>query len=144
MAVAKADLDVLKQFLSETNRAILMTHRTDGGIQSSPMSVIADDAGNVLLATRGSTAKVRNLLRDPRATVCLITEKFLGAWMQAEGTAEVARLPEALPALAEFYRRRTGEDTSTDAWRERVTSEDRVLITIRTSKVTLAPILRQR
>ncbi len=144
MPVPQADLDAVKQFLSETNRAILMTFRRDGRIQSSPMSVIADDEGNVLIATGSKAVKVKNLARDPRATVSLITEKFLGPWVQVEGTAEIQRLPEALPALADFYHRRNGTDTTTAEWRERVTAEDRVLIKVKTEGVTLAPILRQR
>ncbi len=143
MPASQADLDAVKQFLSDTTRAILITHRKDGGIQSSPMAVIADDQGNVLLATRGATAKVRNLERNPKTALCLITERFLGPWISVEGTAEVERLPEALPVLADFYRRRGNEDTSTDEWKNRMESEGRVLIRVRTERVILAPSMRQ-
>ena len=143
MPASQSDLDAVKQFLSETTRAILITYRKDGGIQSSPMAVVADDEGNVLLATRGATAKVRNLERNPTAALCLITERFLGPWISVEGTAEIERLPEALPALADFYKRRGSDDTSTAEWKNRIESEGRVLIRVRTERVILAPTMRQ-
>jgi PPOX class probable F420-dependent enzyme len=130
---------VVREFLTGTNRCVLMTRRRDGGIQSSPMSVVADDSGNVLFSTRHTAAKVKNLKRDPYAAACLITERFLGGWLHVEGTAEIEFLPDALPALADFYRRRTGEDTSTEAFKERMEQEGRCLIRLRPTRVVQPP-----
>jgi PPOX class probable F420-dependent enzyme len=135
MPASATDRDAVKQFLAESNRAVLITHRKDGGIQASPMAVVADDEGNVLLATRAATAKVKNLARNPQAAVCLITERFLGAWMTVEGEAEIERLPEAMPALADFYRRRGSEDVEGDAFKERMRTEGRVLIRLKTQRI---------
>jgi PPOX class probable F420-dependent enzyme len=134
-----ADAAAVREFLTQTNRCVLMTRRRDGGVQSSPMSVVADDDGNLLFSTRPSAVKVKNLQRDPYAAACLITERFLGAWLHVEGTAEIELLPEALPALADFYRRRTGEDTSTDAFKQRMQAENRCLIRVRTQRVVQPP-----
>ena len=135
MAVTDAQLDAVKSFLKETSRCVLITRRKDGGVQSSPMAVVADDAGNLLLSTRSTAAKVRNLRRNPYAALCIITERFLGAWMHVEGTAEIEFLPDALPALADFYRRRFAEDTATEEFKQRMTEEGRCLIRVRLSKV---------
>ena len=134
MVATSADLNAVKQFGDQTTRAVLVTRRKDGGLQSSPMSVVADDDGNILTATRAKNAKTYNLARDPHATLCLFTERWPGPWMHVEGEAEIARLPEAMPLLADYYRRR-GQDTTTEAFRERMLSENRVLIRVKTQRV---------
>ncbi len=135
MPVAQIDLGEVKQFLKHTNRGILITRRRDGGVQSSPMAIVADDEGNVLLSTRQTAAKVKNLKRDPYAAVTVITERFLGPWMHVEGSAEIEFLPDALTALADFYRRRFAEDTQTEAFKNRMLEEGRCLIRIRVNRV---------
>ncbi len=133
MTVQPTDLEAVKEFATQTTRAVLVTRRKDGGLQSSPMAVVADDDGNILTATRAKNAKTYNLVRDPRATLCLFTERWPGPWMQVEGEAEIERLPDAMPLLAEYYDRR-GQDTTTEAFRERMISENRVLIRIKTQR----------
>jgi PPOX class probable F420-dependent enzyme len=135
MPAAPIQLDAVKAFLNETSRGILITRRKDGGVQSSPMAVLADDEGNVLLTTRRTAAKVKNLTRDPYAAVTVITERFRGAWMQVEGNAHIEFLPDALPALADFYARRSTEDTHSEAFRNRMIEEGRCLIRIRVNRV---------
>jgi PPOX class probable F420-dependent enzyme len=134
MVASPADLEAVKQFGAQTNRAVLVTRRKDGGLQSSPMSVVVDDDGNVLTATRARNAKTFNLARDPNATLCLFTERWPGPWMQVEGEAVIERLPEAMALLTDYYRRR-GQDTTTAAFRERMLSENRVLIRVKTQRV---------
>ncbi len=134
MAVASADLERLKQFAGQSARAVLVTRRKNGDLQSSPMAVVADEQGNILTATRAKNAKTFNLTRDPRATLCLFTDRWPGPWLHVDGEAEIERLPEAMPLLADYYRRR-GQDTSTEAFRERMLNENRVLIRIKTQRV---------
>src|SRR5689334_19017988 len=113
MSVTSEDLQAITSFAKGTIRSVLVTRRKDGGLQSSPMSCAADEEGYLLTATRAGNAKVRNLQRDPRTTVCLFTEQWPGPWMHVEGSAEVTGLPEAMPLLASYYARR-GQDTSTE------------------------------
>jgi PPOX class probable F420-dependent enzyme len=134
MPATSADLDAVKEFVAQSSRAVLVTRRRDGGLQSSPMSVVADEQGNILTATRARNAKTYNLARDPSATLCLFDERWPGPWMQVEGEADITRLPEAMPLLVDYYRRR-GQDTSTEAFRERMLGENRVLIRIKTERV---------
>ena len=134
MLANSSDLEAVKQFATQTTRSVLVTRRKDGGLQSSPMSVVADDDGNILTATRATNAKTYNLARDPHATLCLFNERWPGPWMHVEGQAEIERLPEAMPLLADYYRRR-GQDTTTEAFRERMLSENRVLIRVKTQRV---------
>ena len=134
MVATSADLDALKAFASQSLRSVLITRRKDGGLQTSPMSLVIDDDGNVLTATRAKNAKTHNLVRDPHATLCLFNEQWPGPWMHVEGAAEIERLPEAMPLLADYYRRR-GQDTTTPEFRERMLSENRVLIRVRPERV---------
>lgn len=128
------DLQAVRQFAQHTARAVMVTHRKDGGFQTSPMAVIADDDGNVLTATRARNAKVYNLSRDPRTALCLFNDKWPGPWMQVEGAAEITRLPEAMPLLVAYYARR-GQDTATEEFRQRMLNENRVLIRIKVQRV---------
>jgi PPOX class probable F420-dependent enzyme len=139
MAVAQIELDAVKQFLQETSRGILITRRRDGGVQSSPMTIVADDAGDLLLSTRQTAAKVTNLKRDPYAAVTAITEQFLGPWMHLDCTAEITFLPDALSGLADFYRRRFAEDTGSEAFKDRMIEEGRCLIRLRVDRVVQPP-----
>jgi PPOX class probable F420-dependent enzyme len=134
MSLTSDDLQAITTFASSTIRSVLVTRRKDGGLQSSPMSCAADDDGNVLTATRAANAKVRNLARDPRVTMCLFTEKWPGPWMQVEGEADITRLPEAMPLLQAYYARR-GQDTSTEEFRQRMQNENRVLIRVKPQRV---------
>jgi len=138
MEVSSADLEAVKQFAGQTARAVLVTRRKDDGLQSSPMAVVADEDGDILTATRARNAKTFNLSRDPRATLCLFNERWPGPWMHVEGEAQITRLPEAMPLLADYYRRR-GQDTTTEAFRERMLTENRVLIRIKVRRVVHPP-----
>jgi PPOX class probable F420-dependent enzyme len=110
MEASPADLEALRQFAAQTKRAVLVTRRKDDGLQSSPMAVVADEDGDILTATRARNAKTFNLSRDPRAMVCLFDERFPGPWMHVEGDAQITRLPEAMPLLADYYQRAGHDD----------------------------------
>jgi len=138
MTLASSDLEALRQFAAKTTRAVLVTRRKGGGLQSSPMSVVADDNGDVLTATRARNAKTYNLVRDPRAVLCLMDEGWPGPWLHVEGEAHITRLPEAMPLLVDYYARR-GQDTGAAAFRERMERENRVLIRIKVDRLVRPP-----
>jgi PPOX class probable F420-dependent enzyme len=102
------------------------------------MAVLADDNGDVLTATRARNAKTYNLVRDPRAVLCLMDESWPGPWLHVEGQAHITRLPEAWPLLVDYYGRR-GMDTGADAFRERMERENRVLIRITVDRLVRPP-----
>jgi PPOX class probable F420-dependent enzyme len=133
MTLEQADVDALVQFASTTTRAVLVTRRKDGGLQSSPMAVLADSNGDVLTATPARSAKTYNLARDPRVAVCLLDERWPGPWLSLEGEAHITRMPEALPLLTDYYTRR-GIDPASDGFRERI-AQNRVLIRIKPERI---------
>lgn len=134
MTASSDDLQAIKKFATGTTRSVLVTRRKDGGLQSSPMSCTADDDGNILTATRAANAKTKNLVRDPRVTMCLFAEQWPGPWMHVEGEVEIERLPNAMPLLAAYYARR-GQDTSTEEFRQRMLNENRVLLRVKPERV---------
>lgn len=124
------DLDAAREFLSEHHRGVLTTRRREGGIQMSPVLVNVDAEGRAIISSRESAYKVKNLRRDPRAELCVFTDRFFGKWIFAEGSAEVVSLPEAMEPLIDYYKRFPDENPDWDDYRERMRRERRVLIRI--------------
>ena len=87
-----------------------------------------DAEGRAIVSTPGASAKARNLRRDPRAALCVVTDSFYGAWAQVEGTVEVVEQPESLELLVDYYRRLTGEHPDWDDYRRAMVKERRVLL----------------
>jgi PPOX class probable F420-dependent enzyme len=117
-------------FLSGHPRAILATSRTDGRPQLSPVVAAVDDAGRVLISTRETAVKAKNLARDPRASLCVINDGFFGEWIQAEGSAELIHLPEAMPLLEAYYRTLSGEHPDWAGYRDAMQREQRLIVRI--------------
>src|ERR1700753_2423260 len=122
--------DQAQQFLRDHHRAVLATIRSDGLPQMSPVSCAVDDDGRVLISTRGPAIKTRNLRRNPLASLCAVSDGFFGSWVQAEGTAEVIALPEAMDLLVDYYRRISGEHPDWDDYRAAMAREQPVIIRI--------------
>ena len=74
--------------------------------------------------------KTKNLVRDPRAWLCVMNDGFFGDWIQAEGTAEIIRLPEAMDLLVDYYRRISGEHPDWDDYRNAMRRDRRVIAAI--------------
>ncbi|WP_420611890.1 TIGR03618 family F420-dependent PPOX class oxidoreductase [Candidatus Spongiisocius sp.] len=89
-----------------------------------------DSDGHVVVSSRETAFKVRNLMRDPRAALCMFTDGFYGEWVQIDGDAEVVLLPEAMEPLVEYYRQLSGEHPDWDEYRAAMREEGRVLIRI--------------
>ncbi len=124
------DLDAAREFLRTTNRSILATTRKDGRPQLSPVTHAVDDAGRVLISSRETAYKVRNLRRDPRAALCAIGERFYGTWVQIEGAAEIVSLPAAMDLLVDYYRRAAGEHPDWDDYRRAMVQDRRCIIRV--------------
>ena len=112
------------------HRAVLATRRSARGVQLSPVIVNVDGEGQPIISSRETAYKVKNLRRDPWAEICVLTDRFYGDWIYAEGSAEVVSLPEAMDPLIDYYKRFPGENPDWDEYRERMRRERRVLIRI--------------
>jgi PPOX class probable F420-dependent enzyme len=129
------DHDAALVFVASHHRAVLATWRRDGGVQMSPVLAGVDAEGRVVVSTRETAMKTRNLRRDPRASLVVLTEGFFGSYVQLEGRVEVLSLPEALEPLVDYYRRVAGEHPDWDEYRAAMRAERRVLLRLAVERV---------
>jgi PPOX class probable F420-dependent enzyme len=123
------DIEAALRFVAENHRAVLATTRRDGKPQLSPITCAVAD-GKVVISSRETAVKVKNLQRNPHAALCLLNDGFFGPWAQVEGPAEVVSLPDAMEGLVEYYRSVAGEHPDWDEYRDAMRREKRVLIRI--------------
>ena len=123
-------LERAREFMRVNHRAVLATRRSDGLPQLSPVTVGVGGDGRVLISTRETAMKTKNLARDPHASLCVLNDGFFGEWVQAEGTAEIIHLPEAMDLLVDYYRRVSGEHPDWDDYRDAMRRDRRVIAAI--------------
>jgi PPOX class probable F420-dependent enzyme len=124
------DIAEALEFVRHNHNAVLATTRADGSPQLSPVTVGVDGEGRIVVSTRETAVKTRNLRRDPRAVLCVVTQRFYGPWVQVSGTAEIVSLPDAMEPLVEYYRGISGEHPDWDEYRAAMRSEQRVIVRI--------------
>jgi PPOX class probable F420-dependent enzyme len=122
--------DDAREFVASNHRAVLVTRRAGGGLQTSPVLVGVDGEGRLVVSTREGAYKTRNLRRDPTAVLCVVADRFFGRWLQVEGRAEVVPLPEAMDGLVDYYRRISGEHPDWDDYRRAMRRQRRVLVRV--------------
>lgn len=120
----------LEAFIRPRHHVILVTKRADGRPQLSPVTAGLDAQGRIVIASYPQRAKVRNLRRDPRASACVLSTDFEGAWVQVYGTAEVLDIPEAVEPLVEYFRVISGEHPDWNEYRQAMREQGKSLIRI--------------
>lgn len=126
----RVDRAGLLDFLRPRHHVLLMTTRSDGRPQSSPVSAGVDGQGRLVVSTYPERAKVSNLRRDPRVSACVLSDDWNGPWVQVDGTAEVLDLPEALEPLVEYFRSISGEHPDWDDYRAAMVRQGKSLIRV--------------
>jgi PPOX class probable F420-dependent enzyme len=129
--MCRMDLDQAREIIRSQHRAVLAAMRSDGTPQMSPVLAAVDDEGHVVVSTRETAYKVKQLRRDPRVWLCVLPDRFFGRWIQVDGTAEIVSLPEAMNGLVDYYRQISGEHENWDEYRAAMEQEKRVLLRIR-------------
>jgi PPOX class probable F420-dependent enzyme len=133
MAIATTDhvsRDELLDFIRPRPRGVLITWRESGAPQVSPVTLGVDDDGRIVIATYPQRAKSANLRRTPRATVCILSDEFNGAYVQVDGTAEVLDMPDAVESLVDYFRCISGEHSDWDEYRDAMRAQNKSLIRI--------------
>ena len=111
----------LLDFLRPRHRAILLTPRSDGGWQGSPVTSGVDPDGRIVISTYPERAKAGNVARHGRAAVVALSDDFNGPWVQVEGPAEL---------LVEYFRSISGEHPDWDSYRAAMTTQGKALLRI--------------
>jgi PPOX class probable F420-dependent enzyme len=123
------------EFVSKNHRAVLVTRKAGKGLQTSPITVGVDGDGYAVISSRETAFKVRNLRRDPRATLCVFSDNFFGEWIQIDGSADLISMPDAMERLVDYYRRISGEHPDWDEYRSVMKEQKRLIIRISIDKV---------
>ena len=126
----RADREQLQEFLRPRHHAILMTTRRDGRPQASPNTCGVDAEGRIVISTYPERAKAANIRRDPRVSVCVLSDDFGGPWVQVDGVAEVIDLPESVEPLVEYFRVISGEHPDWDEYRQAMRDQGKSLIRV--------------
>jgi len=128
------DLDEARAYVKDNSHAVLSTLRKDSSPQLSPVDVSLDVDGTVVISSRETAYKVKNLRRTPRAWICVLPDDFYGSWIQLEGTVQIESLPDAMEGLVTYYRRLAGEHPDWDDYRTAMEREQRCLIRVSLTK----------
>ena len=121
-------------FVSENHRAVLATRRAGGDPQMSPVTVGVED-DRIVISSRETAYKVRNIRKDPCVSLCVMNDGFFGRWIQVDGTADLLSLPEAMEPLVEYYRGIRGEHPDWDEYRAVMEKEQRLVIRVAIERV---------
>jgi PPOX class probable F420-dependent enzyme len=120
----------LLAFLRPRHHAILMTTRRDGRPQASPNTCGVDAEGRIVISTYPERAKAANIRRDPRVSVCVLSDDFNGPWVQVDGVAEVVDPPDSVEPLVEYFRVISGEHPDWDEYRQAMRDQGKSLVRV--------------
>ena len=127
------DLEQLLDFVRPRHRMILMTSRSDGSPQASPVAGGVDDSGRIVVATYPQRAKTRNARKRPEVSVVVLSDEWDDAWVQVDGTCEVLDATdgdEALDGFVEYFRNIAGEHSDWDEYRTAMVEQGKSLLRI--------------
>jgi len=125
------DIAQARSFIQENHRAVLATRRPDESLHLSLVTCGVDGEGRVIISSTEDRVKVKNLRRDPRASLCVMRNQFFGGGVQVHGGAAIVSMPEAMEPLIDYFRRVAGkEHEDWDEYRRAMEQERRVLIRI--------------
>ncbi|MCT7661503.1 PPOX class F420-dependent oxidoreductase [Mycobacterium deserti] len=124
------DLTELLDFIRPRHRMVLTTFRTDGSLQSSPVTGGVDDAGRIVIASYPRRAKSTNIRRQGDVSVTVLSDEFDGPYVQVDGDGEVIDLPDAVEPLVDYFRAISGEHPDWDEYRQAMVDQGKCLIRI--------------
>jgi PPOX class probable F420-dependent enzyme len=124
------DRSALLEFLRPRHRGLLVTTRSDGRPQTSPVTCGVDSDGRIVVSTYPSRAKSRNARRDARVSMCVLSDEWDGPYVQVSGRAEVLDMPDALDALVEYFRCISGEHPDWAEYRAAMVRQNKSLIRV--------------
>ncbi|MBF4161463.1 PPOX class F420-dependent oxidoreductase [Nocardioides acrostichi] len=128
----RVDLNDLLHFIRPLHQYTLITRRSGGRVQASPVSGGVTTDSKLVIATYPDRAKANNLRRDPECTVLVHGQEWNDAYVQVDGIAEVLDMPspQAEDGLVEYFRSISGEHDDWDEYRAAMRRQGKSLIRI--------------
>ena len=126
-------LDELLDFVRPRHRMVLLTKRSDGSPQASPVSGGVDDSGRIVIATYPQRAKTKNARQRPEVSVVVLSDEWDDAWVQVDGECEVldaSEGEEALDGFVEYFRNIAGEHSDWEEYRAAMVDQGKSLLRI--------------
>jgi PPOX class probable F420-dependent enzyme len=124
------DLDGLLDFVRPRHHMVVITQRSDGRPQASPVTGGVDERGRIVISTYPERAKTSNARRNPDVSVLVLSDDFGGAWVQVDGDCEVIDAPESVEPLVEYFRCISGEHPDWDEYRQAMLEQGKSLLRI--------------
>jgi PPOX class probable F420-dependent enzyme len=126
--------DEALDFIRRNTRAVLATIKRDGRPQLSHVAYTLDDDGVIKISVTGDRAKTRNLQRDPRATLSIISENWY-EYLVVEGTCTIIE-NDAVPLLRRVYERiRGAPHPNWDEFDAAMVADGRVVLAITVDRI---------
>ena len=122
--------EALLEFLRPRHNGLVITTRSDGAPQASPVTCGVDEQGRIVVSTYPQRAKARNARRDPNVSIVVLSDNFGDAWVQVYGTAELIDATEDTEPLVEYFRCIAGEHSDWDEYREAMIKQGKTLLRI--------------
>lgn len=122
------DLSRLENFLAPTKIAVVATIGKDGMPQLTPNWYVYT-AGLFIISTTKQRVKYLNLVRDPRMSVCVMTEPLAVEYATFRGSVNIIDGDTIWPIVEGIVRRYVPEDKVNDRMAA-LMKEDRVIISM--------------
>jgi PPOX class probable F420-dependent enzyme len=125
-----------QEFLKDNHRGVLVTRKNDGSLQMTLVSPVVDAGGKVIITSRETTYKVKNIKRNPQISLLVYGEQFNGSrYIQIDGKAEVIPQPKAMDIVLDWHRQIRGEPANWDEVREKTKAEGRIAMRVTIERV---------
>ncbi len=125
-----------QKFLRDNHHGVLVTRKKDSSLQMTLVSPVIDDDGKVIITSRESTYKVKNIKRNPQISLLVYGDQFNGSnYIQIDGRAEVIPHPKAMDIVLNWHRQIRGEPANWDEVREKTKAESRIAMRVTIEKV---------
>jgi len=127
------DLDALLEFVRPRHRMVLVTNRSSGDPQISPVTGGVDSDGRIVISSYPERAKTRNARARSGVSVVVLSDEWDGPWVQVDGSCEVldaADGAESLDAFVDYFRNITGEHSDWDEYRQAMVDQGKSLLRI--------------
>lgn len=124
------DLEGLLDFVRPRHQMLVITQRSDGRPQASPVTGGVDGSGRIVISTYPERAKTANARRRPQVSVLVLSDDFGDAWVQVDGDCEVIDTPDSVEPLVEYFRCISGEHPDWGEYRQAMLDQGKSILRI--------------